>query len=73
MKPESIAIGVVTLLLVVYTTFASLNVFLGFVFLTASLSPLLIIWMVWVVIKHGEYRGPELKENQEYGYLDKLS
>lgn len=71
MKPETIAIGAVTLLLVAYTTFASLGIFLGFVFLTVSLSPLFIIWMVWVVIRHGEYNGPELRENQEFGYVDR--
>lgn len=34
------------------------------------LSPVLLIWMVYTVIRHGQYDGPELDE-EEWGYEDR--
>lgn len=70
MKPEYIAVGLVTLILTVYTAVAFAGVLPGFILLTFSLSPLLVIWMVWVVLKHGTFNGRELKGDEEYGYSD---
>ena len=33
-------------------------------------SPLVVAAMVYVILKHGKYRGPQLK-NDEFGYADK--
>ncbi|MEM9051033.1 MAG: hypothetical protein AAGC47_03175 [Bacteroidota bacterium] len=71
MKHETIAVAGVSFLLLVYTMFATMEVFLGFVYLIFAISPVLIIWMVWVVLKNGEYHGEELIEDQEFGYEDK--
>ncbi len=71
MKHDYIAVLTVSVLLLLYTIFAALDVLLGFVVLIFGISPVLIIWMVWTVIKHGEYNGPELHSEQEYGYLDR--
>jgi hypothetical protein len=71
MKQDIIAIGIVSMILLLYTLFAALDMFIGAVLLTAGLSPIAVIWMVWVVIKYGEYKGPELNSDQEYGYLDR--
>jgi hypothetical protein len=35
------------------------------------LSPFLVLWMVYSIIKHGVYKGKELEENEEWGYADK--
>lgn len=35
----------------------------------ALLSPFLLCWMVYTILKHGKYAGPELGKD-EYGYLD---
>lgn len=71
MKHDIIAITFVSALLLIYTILASLEVYLGLVFLLVGISPFLIIWMVWTVLKHGEYDGPELDSDQEFGYLDR--
>ena len=71
MKHDMIAVLTVSALLLLYTVFASLELYLEFVFLAVGMSPLFIIWMVWAVIRHGEYNGPELRGEQEYGYLDR--
>jgi hypothetical protein len=35
------------------------------------LSPVLVVWMVIAVLKHGKYTGPEFKKDEEWGYQDK--
>jgi hypothetical protein len=37
------------------------------------LSPFLVIWMVYRIIRYDSYRGRELNENEEWGYSDKNS
>jgi len=71
MKHDVVAISIVSGILLIYTILASLEMFLGWVFLLVGVSPIFIIWMVWTVLKHGEYNGPELDSEQEYGYLDR--
>ncbi|HKK39532.1 MAG TPA: hypothetical protein VJ949_08945 [Cryomorphaceae bacterium] len=71
MKNETIAIAGVSLVLLLYTIFASTGILLNWVALIFSLSPVLIIWMVWVVLKYGEYNGEELEDGQEFGYVDR--
>ncbi len=71
MKSEFVAISIVSLVLIAYSLCATFGIFLGFVFLTVSISPLLVIWMVWVVLKHGTFEGRELAEQEEYGYADR--
>ncbi len=71
MKIAYSAIGLVSFILLVYATLGAFQIFPGFVLLIFSLSPLFVIWMVWVVLKYGTYDGRELKEGEEYGYGDR--
>jgi len=71
MKNETIAIAGVSMVLLFYTIFASTGILLNWVALVFSVSPILIIWMVWVVLKYGEYNGEELEDEQEFGYVDR--
>ncbi|MCA1761830.1 MAG: hypothetical protein ABR574_07690 [Cryomorphaceae bacterium] len=71
MKHDEAAIAIVSIIFLIYTIFASFDIFIGAVFLIFSISPILIIWMVYTVLKHGEYNREELKDGQEFGYLDK--
>jgi len=36
-----------------------------------SISPFLVVWMAYTIIRYGPYNGRELKEDEEYGYQDK--
>jgi len=58
-------------ILLLYTMFASTGILLNWVALIFAASPVLIIWMVWVVLKYGEYDGEELEDEQEFGYTDR--
>lgn len=35
-------------------------------------SPFLVVWMVYTVLKYGVYTGRELAEDEEYGYQDRM-
>jgi len=52
------------LLQIEYTQWLAVYMFL--------LSPVLVIWMVYTVLKYGVYKGRELAEDEEYGYQDRL-
>jgi hypothetical protein len=36
-----------------------------------TLSPILVMWLVYNVIRNGKYSGRELDENEEWGYTDR--
>lgn len=71
MKTDEIVISIVSALFLVYITFVSFGIYLPIAFLILLASPILIIVMAWSVIKHGVYNGPELEDEQEFGYLDR--
>lgn len=35
-------------------------------------SPVIVIWMVYTILRHGKYHGRELTRSQEYGYEDRM-
>ncbi len=43
----------------------------GLTNLLFSLSPFLLIWIVYSIIRHGKFEGKELGEKDEWGYTDK--
>ena len=68
--PASFPVTLVTILLAVYTV---LLVTGGSMILTGTLfflSPFLVIWMVYRVIRYDSYHGKELND-EEWGYADK--
>jgi hypothetical protein len=71
MKNYKFSTAFVTLYLIVYTIMLRLEVSLSISLLMFSISPFLVLWMVYTILKHAPYNGRELKENEEYGYQDK--
>ncbi len=65
------AVSILTIYLVVYTalfqTGTSLTI-LSYLFLIA---PFLTFWMVYIVLKDGQYKYPDLGKDEEWGYQDK--
>jgi len=69
-KPSFVAIVVTAYLLVYYILFQAAVpdlIIMGMF----TLSPVLVIWLVITILKYGKFNGPELKENEEWGYQDK--
>ncbi len=73
MKNYKFATVFVTFYLIVYTILLHLNVSLSVSFFMFSISPLLVVWMAYEIIRYAPYNGRELKENEEYGYGDKIT
>ncbi|HEX6915787.1 MAG TPA: hypothetical protein VF145_11130 [Chitinophagaceae bacterium] len=65
------AVILVTLYLVIYTILHQIGasaVLLGGMF---ALSPFLVVWMAYTILRHAPYNGGELAEGEEWGYQDK--
>lgn len=71
MKSDEIAIAVVSALFLVYVSFISFEIFTSIAIMIFIISPGLIIFMVYSVLKHGKFEGNELEKGQEFGYLDR--
>ena len=71
MKKHAFATTVVTLYLLVYVLlfhFEAPWIIIASMFLV---SPILVIWMAYIILKHADYDNRELEENEEWGYQDK--
>lgn len=70
-KSEIFPLAVVSGMLLVYSVLILLDlapIVTGFIFIA---SPILVIWLVYSIIKHGEYKDKELKPGEEWGYNDR--
>lgn len=71
MNHETVAIGGVSMTLLLYTIIASTGILLNWGAVIFAVSSVLITWMVWIVLKHGNYNGEELEDEQEFGYVNR--
>jgi hypothetical protein len=71
MKNYKFSTAFVTLYLIVYTLLLQYEVSTRVALLMFSMSPFLVLWMVYTILKHAPFTGRELKENEEWGYQDK--
>lgn len=71
MKRANTSVIIVSLYLLVYTIMCQMDVPQWWTALMFTLSPFMVIWMVYTVLKYGEYNGPEFLPGQEYGYQDR--
>jgi hypothetical protein len=71
MRNHRFATAFVTLYLIVYTIMHQAGADIRILAWMFVFSPALVIWMVYTILKYGVYAGPELAENEEYGYQDK--
>ena len=63
-------VGLVTFYLFLFGALLQLQTTFPFAVSMLILSPFLICWMVYTILKYGKYGGPELG-NDEFGYQDK--
>ncbi len=66
----TVSVVLVTIYLLAYCALLQFERTQFFALLMLMFSPALIIWMVYTVLKHGKYNGPELGK-EEFGYGDK--
>jgi hypothetical protein len=70
-KAELIPVVFVSALLGLYCLLILFNIYLRVAWAILSLSPLLLAWTAYSIIRHGKYNGAELKEGEEWGYSDR--
>jgi hypothetical protein len=70
-RKERIPVLVVSGILILYMLLMVARDSSRLPYIIFAISPLLIIWLAYNVIRHGEYKGKELEEGEEWGYTDK--
>jgi hypothetical protein len=70
-RKPSFPVAVVSIILLIYCVLINFNVSLSLVYFIFSISPFLLIWVAYTIIRYGKYEGKELGENEEWGYQDK--
>lgn len=70
MKEKS-PVWVVSGLLLINCILVYFNDWLHVIYFISSIGPFLMVWMVYSVLKYGNYKGSELAKEEEWGYADK--
>jgi hypothetical protein len=70
MKNVNNPVILVSVYLLVYIMVCQLDVSKWWAAVMFTLSPFLVIWMVYSSLKNGKYDGPEFSPEQEFGYQD---
>ena len=69
-KPIFVVV-VVSIILLVYCVLIYLNLSLPVAYFIFSISPLLLVWVAYTIIRFGVYKGKEFNSDEEWGYQDK--
>ena len=70
-RKPAVVTGIVTAYLVLYYILFYAGVADDIIISMFIASPFLVIWLVVTLLKHGQYNGPELSDNEEWGYQDR--
>ena len=71
LKNSTFAVITVSLLLLFYVVLLQTGWLAPLAGLVYALSPLLMLWLVYTVIRYGRYSGKELQQDEEWGYQDR--
>ena len=70
-KKPSFVVAFVTGVLLLYCILIGFNLLLPIVNVVFAISPFLLLWMCYSIIRYGTYDGKELQQDEEWGYEDK--
>ncbi|MDB5229348.1 MAG: hypothetical protein JWN76_153 [Chitinophagaceae bacterium] len=62
MKNYKLVTAIVTIYLLVYTILQQMGASLTILAVMFALSPVLILWMTFTILRYAPYKGPELEE-----------
>lgn len=71
LKDHKLVTILVTAYLIVYTILHQAGASFKLLGVMFILSPFLVIWMAYTILRYGSYTGKELAEDEEWGYQDK--
>ncbi|HEY1007489.1 MAG TPA: hypothetical protein VGD92_09910 [Sphingobacteriaceae bacterium] len=72
-RNPAFSIALASIYLVGYVTVLNSGISLQLMLLLFSVSPILLLWMVYTILKYGRYAGPSLGPDREWGYQDRRS
>ena len=67
-KKPSFAVATVSIILLIYCILINFNIALPVAYFIFSISPLLLVWVAYTIIRFGTYRGKEFNTDEEWGY-----
>jgi multisubunit Na+/H+ antiporter MnhG subunit len=70
-KKPVFTVSLTTLAVILYNVLPQFSInttIIAFIFL---ISPFLMGWMVYTILRYGSYKGKELTDKEEWGYQDK--
>jgi len=70
-RKPSFAVAVVSAILIIYCALINFEISFPFIYFIFGVSPFLLIWVAYTIIRYGKYDGKELAEDEEWGYQDK--
>lgn len=70
-KKPFFAVAIISIILLVYCVLVGFNISLPVAFFIFSISPFLVAWLAYTIIRFGIYEGKEFPEDEEWGYQDK--
>lgn len=70
MKNYKFSVIIVTIYLFGFVVAGKVGVQLPWMLLLFSMSPFLILWMVYTILKYGKAPGKTLSRDEEWGYCD---
>jgi len=70
-KKPLVAVTIVSIILVIYCVLINFGICSPLVYFIFGISPLLLGWVAYTIIRFGIYRGKEFDDNEEWGYQDK--
>jgi len=70
-KKPFFAVAAVTVVLLIYCILIGFNISLPVAYLIFGISPILITWLVYTIIRFGKNKGKEFDTGEEWGYQDR--
>ncbi len=70
LKNPGVAVISGSVYLFLYCTALQFESLLGLAWLLFAGLPLMLVWVVYAILKHGQYKGPAL-DQEEFGYQDR--
>jgi len=70
-KKPFFAVAVISIILLVYCIAINFGISVGVAYFIFSISPLLLAWLAYTIIRFGAYKGKELRSDEEWAYEDR--
>ena len=70
LKRSFVSVIVVSIILVIYYIFIIFNILLPIVYFIFAISPFLLVWVAYTIIRFDTYHGKEFSDDEEWGYQD---